>query len=82
MQSLSNATTPSNISGKIERNVANEPVNANVRTILLAATGISIAISLAMQSMNRKHEALFVGQWAPTLMTAALWYQIVKSQRQ
>lgn len=30
-----------------------------------------------MQMQGRKHEALFVGQWAPTLVSFALWYQMV-----
>jgi hypothetical protein len=35
-----------------------------------------------MQMQGRKGEALFVGQWAPTLISFALWYQIVKSTSQ
>lgn len=58
-----------------------EPVNASIRTALLVAAGGAVAASLIMQMMDRKHEALFVGQWAPTLVSIALWYQIVKSQR-
>lgn len=72
---------PSTISGNIERNVSPEPVNASIRTALLVAAGGAVAASLIMQMMDRKHEALFVGQWAPTLVSIALWYQIVKSQR-
>jgi hypothetical protein len=72
---------PSSISGNIERSVAPEPVNASIRTALLVAAGGAVAGSLIMQMMGRKHEALFVGQWAPTLVSVALWYQIVKSQR-
>ena len=71
---------PSKISESIERNVAPEPVNSSVRTGLLAAAGAAMLGSLVMQLCNRKNESLFVGQWAPTLVAAALWYQIVKSQ--
>lgn len=58
-----------------------EPMNSTMRTILLSAAGLSILGSLAMQFTNRKHEALFVGQWAPTLLIIALWYQEVKDAR-
>lgn len=72
--------TARGLSAPLERNLAQEPVNSTVRTLLLLAAGASIAGSLIMQMQDRKHEALFVGQWAPTLMIMALWYQVVKSR--
>lgn len=71
-----------NISEPMERGLGNEPANSLIRTICLAAAGGAILGSLTMQIMGRKHESLFVGQWAPTFIAIALWYQIVKSQRQ
>lgn len=71
-----------NISEPMERGLANEPANSMIRTVCLAGAGGAILGSLAMQIMGRKHEALFVGQWAPTFIAVALWYQIVKSQEQ
>lgn len=68
------------MSEPMERGLSREPVNSSIRTALLAAAGASILGSLIMQMQGRKHEALFVGQWAPTLVSFALWYQIVKSQ--
>jgi hypothetical protein len=50
--------------------------------MLLAGAGLSILGSLVMQLTGKKHEALFIGQWAPTLVSIALWYQIVKTQEQ
>jgi hypothetical protein len=70
------------ISEPMERGLGNEPANSMIRTICLAAAGGAIAGSLAMQMMGRKHESLFIGQWAPTFIAIALWYQIVKSQQQ
>jgi hypothetical protein len=64
----------------LERTLSNEPVNSLIRTVCLGAAGAAILGSLAMQMRGRKHEALFIGQWAPTLVSFALWYQIVKSQ--
>lgn len=66
----------------LERTLSNEPVNSGIRTACLIGAGASILGSLVMQMQGRKHEALFVGQWAPTLISFALWYQIVKSQSQ
>ncbi|HET9029115.1 MAG TPA: hypothetical protein VFN49_02990 [Candidatus Aquilonibacter sp.] len=73
--------TAQGISESNERNDSQEPMNSMMRTILLSAAGLSVLGSLAMNFMGRKHEALFVGQWAPTLLIIALWYQEVKDAR-
>ena len=44
---------------------------------LWAATG-SIVGSLALKMSGRDHEALFVGQWAPTFLLLGLYNKIVK----
>lgn len=64
-----------------ERELSGEPANSTIRGALLAFAGLSILGSLALQFTGRKAEALFVGQWPPTLVAIALWYQIVKSER-
>ncbi len=69
------------MSEAFERSGAQEPANSTKRSLLLAAAGLSIAASLALNFMGRKHESLFVGQWAPTLLIIALWYQEVKDTR-
>lgn len=66
----------------LERGLSNEPLNSLIRTACLIGAGASVLGSLVMQMQGRKGEALFVGQWAPTLISFALWYQIVKSQSQ
>lgn len=76
----STGQTARGLSAPLERNLAQEPINSTVRTLLLTAAGASIVGSLVMQMQNRREEALFVGQWAPTLMVMALWYQVVKSR--
>ena len=73
---------PQRISEPMERGLGNEPANSTIRSALLAGTALSILGSLALQMSAKKHEALFVGQWAPTLVSIALWYQIVKLQEQ
>ncbi len=69
------------ISESNERHDAREPMNSTMRTLLLAGAGIAIVSSLAMQLSGRKQESVFVGQWAPTLISIALWYQMVKGQQ-
>lgn len=44
----------------------------------LWAAGGSIAASLTLQALGRKHDALFVGQWAPTLLILGLYNKVVK----
>lgn len=66
----------------LERRLAGEPANSVIRTFCLIGAGASILGSLMMQMRGRKGEALFIGQWAPTLISFALWYQIVKSKSQ
>ncbi len=44
---------------------------------LWAATG-SIVGSLALKMSGKDHEALFVGQWAPTFLLLGLYNKIVK----
>jgi hypothetical protein len=40
--------------------------------------GASIAGSLTLKMLRRDHEALFVGQWAPTFLILGLYNKIVK----
>ncbi len=40
--------------------------------------GASIAGSLTLKIMGRSHEALFVGQWAPTFLILGLYNKLVK----
>lgn len=69
------------ISESNEQHDAREPMNSTMRALLLAGAGTAIAASMVMQVTGRKHESLFVGMWAPTLISVALWYQIVKGQQ-
>lgn len=46
--------------------------------LFLWAAGASIVGSLYLHSMDRKHDALFVGQWAPTFLILGLYNKIVK----
>jgi len=46
--------------------------------VFLWSAGASIIGSIALQVMGRKHESLFVGQWAPTFLILGLYNKIVK----
>ncbi|WP_165230603.1 hypothetical protein [Aquisphaera insulae] len=46
--------------------------------LFLWAAGASIIGSLAMKVSGRDHEALFVGQWAPTFLLLGIYNKLVK----
>ncbi len=46
--------------------------------VFLWAAFASIGGSLLLQSMDRKNESLFVGQWAPTFLALGIYNKIVK----
>lgn len=57
----------------IERQTAKLPSD-----VFLWAAGASIAGSLFLQFSGKQHQALFVGQWAPTLLILGLYNKLVK----
>ncbi|WP_153558091.1 hypothetical protein [Roseimaritima sediminicola] len=57
----------------IEQQTAKIPSDA-----FLWAAFASIGGSLLLQSMDRKNESLFVGQWAPTFLLLGLYNKVVK----
>ena len=46
-------------------------------TFLWAALG-AIGLALALKFTGRKHDALFVGHWAPTLLLLGIYNKLVK----
>ncbi len=61
------------LASAIERQTAKLPSD-----IFLWAAGASILGSLILKSAKREHEALFVGQWAPTLLLLGIYNKLVK----
>ena len=57
----------------IERQTAKLPSD-----LFLYAAGGSIVASLSLKAMGRDKDALFVGQWAPTLLILGLYNKLVK----
>ncbi len=70
--------TARELTERVERVVRDRPTNALLRATLLGATGLAMLLSLGFALGKRKHEALYVGQWVPTLLLVALWGQTVK----
>jgi hypothetical protein len=46
--------------------------------LFLWAALASILTSLMLQMWDRKHDALFVGHWAPTLLLLGIYNKLVK----
>jgi hypothetical protein len=61
------------IARAIEEQTAKLPSDA-----FLWAAGGSIGASLILKMLDRHHEALFVGQWAPTILILGLYNKLVK----
>lgn len=77
------ATTPAGqtarqVTEQVEKVVADRPVNAVWRAAFVGASAAALVASLGLAAAKRKHEALFVGQWVPTLLITALWGQTVR----
>lgn len=63
--------------GKIARAIESRTAQLPSDVFLWAAMG-SIAGSLTLKIMGRDHDALFVGQWAPTFLILGLYNKLVK----
>ena len=61
------------VASAIERRTAKMPSDW-----FLWAAGASIATSLALKAARRNHDALFVGQWAPTFLLLGVYNKLVK----
>ena len=63
--------------GMVARTIEQQTARLPSDTFLWAAVG-SIAASLTLQTMGKKEESLFVGQWAPTFLILGLYNKLVK----
>ena len=68
---------PDQREGPVARNIERQTAKLPSDFFLWGAVG-AIGLSLVMQSTNRPHRALFVGQWAPTLLLLGVYNKIVK----
>jgi hypothetical protein len=65
--------------GPVARAIEGQTAKLPSDTFLWAA-GASIAGSLILKMLDRHHEALFVGQWAPTILILGLYNKLVKQR--
>lgn len=63
--------------GPLARAIEEQTAKLPSDTFLWAA-GASIVGSLTLKMMGRSHDAMFVGQWAPTFLILGLYNKIVK----
>lgn len=63
--------------GAVARSIEHYTAQLPSDTFLWAAFG-SIGLSLTLRMMGNRHDALFVGQWAPTFLLLGLYNKIVK----
>lgn len=61
------------VASSIEKQTAKLPSD-----VFLWAAGASIAASLTLKMMKRGDDAVFVGQWAPTILLLGTYNKIVK----
>lgn len=64
--------------GKVATAIERRTAQFMPSDMFLWAAGASIATSLVLKISKRDHEALFVGQWAPTLLILGLYNKMVK----
>ena len=69
----SNEHSEGPVARAIEERTAKLPSDA-----FLWAAGASIAASLILKIIDRHHEALFVGQWAPTILILGVYNKLIK----
>ena len=63
--------------GRVAKTIEDQTAKLPSDTFLWLAGG-SILCSLTLKAMGRRHDALFVGQWAPTFLILGLYNKIVK----
>jgi hypothetical protein len=61
------------LGGRIEQQITKVPAE----TFLWGAVS-SIGLSLVLRFFNQKHGALFVGQWAPTLLLMGVYSKLAQ----
>jgi hypothetical protein len=68
---------PDHREGVVARSIEHYTAQLPSDTFLWAALG-SIGVSLALRLGGNRHDALFVGQWAPTFLLLGLYNKLVK----
>jgi hypothetical protein len=77
MNSTAEATPTQHREGPVARAIETQTAKLPSDTFLWAALA-SIALSLLLKITGRKHDALFVGEWAPTFLLLGVYNKLVK----
>ena len=77
MRATLTGTRHEHTEGVVARTIEEQTAKLPSDTFLWASLG-AIATSLVLQSLGKKEESLFVGQWAPTFLILGLYNKIVK----
>ena len=57
---------------QVSRAISERAVSVAPKALLVGAA-CSVGLSLVLRALGRKHDALFVGEWAPTLLLLGLY---------
>jgi hypothetical protein len=68
---------PEHREGPIARAIEEQTAKLPSDTFLWAAFG-AIGLSLVLKLTGRRHDALFVGQWVPTMLLLGIYNKLVK----
>ncbi len=63
--------------GPVARAIELQTAKLPSDTFLWAAFG-SIGLSLMLRALGRKHDSIFVGEWAPTFLLLGIYNKLVK----
>jgi hypothetical protein len=77
MRATLTGTTNDHTEGVVARTIEAQTAKLPSDTFLWASLG-AIATSLVLQTLGKKAESLFIGQWAPTFLILGLYNKIVK----
>jgi hypothetical protein len=70
--------TAGQVMGKIS-GTAQTPASKLPTDVFMWAAGASVAGSLAFKIAGRQHDALFVGQWAPTFLLLGIISKLARN---
>jgi hypothetical protein len=77
MRATLTGTKNDHTEGVVARTIEEQTAKLPSDTFLWASLG-AIATSLVLQTLGKKAESLFIGQWAPTFLILGLYNKIVK----
>jgi hypothetical protein len=63
--------------GPVARAIETQTAKLPSDTFLWAAFG-SIAVSMILRLIGKKHDSLFIGEWAPTFLLLGIYNKLVK----